>query len=196
MADPSETTQVSREPTEQDAELVDAVRALAAQVGSLQDELHALRTETRAALPPSEADDTAGTRCARSPCARALPGSARSIRPELAASPIPWLLLEILFLVAVAVLCVVAGLDAPVIAGVMVVAWVLVALGEWLAVARRARPLRTRLRRQRSADRRERPDDRSWFEHERRRHAARRSLRGAPTGSPSASRSSARRVAR
>ena len=55
MADPSETTRVSPEPTEQDAELVDAVRALAAQVGSLKDDVHALRTEAHA-LPTSEAD--------------------------------------------------------------------------------------------------------------------------------------------
>ena len=54
MADPSETTQVSREPSEQ-AQLVEAVQALSTQVTSLQDELHALRTEARA-LPAGEAD--------------------------------------------------------------------------------------------------------------------------------------------
>jgi hypothetical protein len=164
MADPSETTQVSREPTEQDAELVDAVRALAAQVGSLQDDVHALRTETRAALPPSEADrhgwDDGGPVSVREG-----PAWIRSVdSPRARGLAIPWLLLEILFLVAVAVLCVVAGLEVPVIAGVMVVAWALVALGEWLAArAERDRyalvygagvaPIAASVR-----------DDRSWFE--------------------------------
>jgi hypothetical protein len=46
---------------------------------------------------------------------------------------VPWLLLEIFFLVAVATLAAVAGLDAPVIAGVMIVAWLLVAIAEWAA---------------------------------------------------------------
>jgi hypothetical protein len=53
--------------------------------------------------------------------------------PRARGLAIPWLLVEILFLVAVAVLCVVAGLDPPAIAGVMVVAWALVAVGEWFA---------------------------------------------------------------
>ncbi len=74
----------------------------------------------------------------------------------------PWLLLEILFLVAVAVLCAVAGLDAPVIAGVMVAAWLLVAVAEWLA---------SRAERQRQAFvygvgapiATSAPEDRSWF---------------------------------
>ena len=65
MADPSETTQVSRESARsRQAELLDAVRALAAQVSSLQDDVHALRTETRA-LPSARPTGTAGTRDAR-----------------------------------------------------------------------------------------------------------------------------------
>lgn len=132
MPDPSETTQVSREPTEQEAELVDAVRALAAQVGSLKDDVHALRAEARA-LPSSEHDRPGWDEGA--PVA-VREGSAwvRSVdSPRARGIAVPWLLLESLFLVAVAVLCVVAGLDAPVIAGVMIAAWALVALGEWFA---------------------------------------------------------------
>ena len=100
---------------------------------------------------------------ARSPCARDL--RIRSVdSPRARGLAIPWLLLEILFLAAVAVLCVVAGLEVPVIAGVMVVAWALVALGEWLAArAERDRyalvygasaaPITASVQ-----------DDRSWFE--------------------------------
>jgi len=130
MADPSETTQVSREPSEQ-AQLVEAVQALSTQVTSLQDELHALRTEARA-LPDGEADRHGWDEGA-STVVREGPAWIRSVdSPRARGIAVPWLLLEILFLVAVAVLCAVAGLDAPVIAGVMVAAWLLVAVGEWL----------------------------------------------------------------
>jgi hypothetical protein len=74
---------------------------------------------------------------------------------------VPWLLLEILFLVAVAVLCAVAGLDAAAIAGVMVAAWALVAVGEWFAsradMQRRA-PVYRGVPPPASV-----PDDRAWF---------------------------------
>jgi hypothetical protein len=160
MADPSETTPVSQEPTEGDAELVDAVRMLTAQVGSLSDDVHALRVETRA-LPSGETDRPGWDE--RGPIVRegaAWVGSVDSPRDRGIA--IPWLLLEILFLVAVAVLCVVADLDAPAIAGVMIAAWLLVALAEWLA---------SRADRQRHAlvygagvpVAAGMPDDRSWF---------------------------------
>ena len=130
MADPSETTQVSREPSEQ-PELVEAVQALSTQVASLQDEVHALRTEARA-LPDGEADRH-GWDEGTSVVVREGPAWIRSVdSPRARGIAVPWLLLEILFLVAVAVLCAVAGLDAPVIAGVMVAAWLLVAVGEWL----------------------------------------------------------------
>jgi hypothetical protein len=131
VADPSETTQVSQEPIGDDAELVDAVRALSARVGSLQEEVRALRAEGHA-LPPGETDRH-GWDEGSSVVVREGPAWVRSVdspRPRTIA--IPWLLLEIVFLIAVAVLCAVAGLEAPVIAGVMVAAWALVALGEWL----------------------------------------------------------------
>jgi hypothetical protein len=162
VADPSETTQVSLEPTEHDAELVSAVRALAAQVGSLKDDVHALRAEAHA-LPASEADRH-GWDDSAPVAAREGPAWVRSVdSPRARGLAIPWLLLEIAFLVAVAVLCVVAGLDAPVIVGVMVGAWALVALGEWFAartdrerheyVYGSAPPIAASV-----------PDDRSWFD--------------------------------
>ena len=162
MADPSETTRISREPTEQDAELVSAVRALAAQVGSLKDDVHALRSEAHA-LPASEADRHGWDDSA--PLAvREGPAWIRSVdSPRARGLAIPWLLLEIVFLVAVAVLCVVAELDAPVIAGVMVGAWALVALGEWFA-ARAHRERHEYVYGTATPVAASVPDDRSWFD--------------------------------
>lgn len=161
MADASETTQVSHEPAGHDADLADAVRALAAQVGSLQDDVRALRAEAHA-LPPGETDRH-GWDDGASAIVREGPAWMRSVdSPRARKLAVPWLLLEILFLVAVAALCAVAGLDAPVIVGVMVAAWALVALGEWLL---------TRAERERRAlafglgatPAIPLPDDRSWF---------------------------------
>ncbi len=137
MADPSETTQVSRGPGETDSEeLLAAVRALATQVGELQAELHALRAQARP-LPVDDADRPGwdeGTSTARDSAAWV-----RSLDSPSARRPaVPRLLLEIAFLIAVAALSAVAGLDAPVVVAVMVGAWLLVALAEW-AAARAAR---------------------------------------------------------
>lgn len=160
MADPSETTQVSHEPIEQ-AELVEAVQALSTQVTSLQDEVHALRTEARA-LPDDEADRHGWDEGAPV-IVREGPAWVRSVdSPRARGVAVPWLLLEILFLVAVAVLCAVAGLDAPMIAGVMVAAWFLVAIGEWL----QSRAERERYALVYGTDVPPTPvmvDDRSWF---------------------------------
>ncbi len=130
MADPSETTQVSREPAGPESEeLLDAVRALARQVDGLQAELQALRAESRSLpLPDGEQpgwDDHA-------PVQRESAAWVRSLdAPGLRRAPVPWLVLEILFLVAVAVLAAVAGLGAAAVVAVMVGAWLLVALAEW-----------------------------------------------------------------
>jgi len=137
MADPSETTQVSHGPADPEAtELLTAVRALATQVGGLQAEVQALRAQARA-LPlaggetpgwdetvPVRRDGAFWVRSLDSPAAR---------RPA-----IPRFLLEVVFLVTVAVLVAVAQLDAPIVAVVMLGAWALVALAEWTA-ARAAR---------------------------------------------------------
>lgn len=136
MADASETTQVSGGPAAHDSEeLLGAVRTLSSQVGSLQDEVAALRHDGRA-LPAAE-DDRPGWDEGQ-PVVRESPAWVRSVdSPGARRIAVPWLLLEIVFLVAVAVLAAVAGLDPPVIAVVMVLAWALVAAGEW-AMARNA----------------------------------------------------------
>jgi hypothetical protein len=131
MADPFETTQVSREPADQETEeLLAAVRALATQVGALQAELETLRTQPHSLPVPGEErpgwDD-------RLPAQREGAAWVRSLdTPKLRRAAIPWLALEIVFLVAVAVLAVVAGLSTPAVVAVMAGAWLLVALAEWL----------------------------------------------------------------
>jgi hypothetical protein len=130
VADPSETTQVSREPAAEDTEdVLAAVRELAEQVGGLQSEVSALRYEAHAL--PSENGERPGWDDGR-PVVRESPSWVRSVdSPRSRGLAVPWLLLEIFFLIAVAVLAAVAGLDAPAIAGVMVGAWALVAAVEW-----------------------------------------------------------------
>lgn len=130
MPDSPETTQVSRTP-DVEIELQEAVRGLSAQVGGLQTELRALRTQTRS-LPVAEAD-TPGwdeglpARRERSLWVHSLDS------PTVRRPAIPRLLLEIVFLVAVAVVAAVAKLDALAVGAVMAGAWLLVALAEWTA---------------------------------------------------------------
>jgi hypothetical protein len=161
VADPSETTQVSREPTREDPEeLLGAVRALATQVGGLQAELHALRQEGRAL--PSDNGERPGWDEGR-PLVRESPSWVRTVdSPRSRGLAVPWLLLEILFLIAVATLAAVAGLDAPAIAALMVGAWLLVALAEWVAArgAMRERALVYGT----TAPQVGLPDDPSWFD--------------------------------
>ena len=137
MADPSETTQVSREhAVTESEELLAAVRALATQVGDLQLELQSLRAQRRS-LPPDDAERPGWDD--RAPAPRDSVAWVRSLdSPTLRRAAIPWLALELAFLVAVAVLAAVAGLAAPAVAGVMIGAWGLVALAEWIS-ARAAR---------------------------------------------------------
>jgi hypothetical protein len=158
MADPSETTQVSQS---QEADLVDAVRALAGQVESLQEDVRALRAETPT-LPPGETDHHGWDEGAPVSI-REGPAWIRSVdSPRARGIAVPWLLLEIVFLVAVAVLCAVAGLDALVIVGVMVAAWALVALGEWL-LSRAERERHALVYGTGAPPAASMPDDRSWF---------------------------------
>ena len=130
MADPSETTQVSREhAVPESEELLAAVRALATQVGELQGELQTLRAQPRS-LPANDGERPGWDD--RAPAQRESAAWVRSLdSPKLRRAAVPWLVLEIVFLVAVAVLAAVAGLDAPAVVGVMVGAWLLVALAEW-----------------------------------------------------------------
>ena len=161
MPDPSDTTQVSHDPIGHESELVDAVRELTSRVESLQDDVHALRAEAHA-LPADDADRHGWDEGAPA-AGREGPAWVRSVdSPSPRGIAVPWLLLEILFLVAVAVLCAVAGLDPPVIAGVMVAAWLLVALGEWL-VSRAERERHALVYRRDAPIAASLPDDRSWF---------------------------------
>ena len=132
MADPSETTQVSSEPADQQSEeLLAAVRALATQVGGLQAELQTLRAQTRS-LPAQDGERPGWDD--RTPAQRESASWVRSLdTPTLRRAVVPWLLLEIVFLVAVAVLAAVAGLDPPAVVAAMVGAWLLVAFAEWTA---------------------------------------------------------------
>jgi hypothetical protein len=161
MADPSETTRVSREPArEEPDDVLAAVRSLASQVGGLQADLHALRQETR--VLPSDNGEQLGWDDGR-PVVNESPSWVRSVdSPRSRGLSVPWLLLEILFLVGVATLAAIAGLDAPVIAGVMVVAWLLVAIAEWTAArgAMRERALVYGS----TAVQQALPDDPSWFD--------------------------------
>jgi hypothetical protein len=161
VADPSETTQVSREPAGEDPEeLLGAVRSLSSQVGSLLAELHALRQDAR--VLPSEDGERPGWDEGR-PVVRESPSWVRSVdSPRARGLAVPWLLLEILFLVGVATLAAVAGLDPLAIGGLMVGAWLLVALGEW-AVARGEMRERALVYGS-AASQAPLPNDPSWFE--------------------------------
>jgi hypothetical protein len=130
MADPSETTQLSHETAVLEREeLLTAVRALATQVGELQEELHTLRTQARA-LPAEDGERPGWEERVPTPL-RTAPWVRSLDSPKFRRAAIPWLLLEILFLVAVAILAVVADFSAQAAIGVILAAWLLVALAEW-----------------------------------------------------------------
>ena len=159
MADPSETTQVSESPADVETrELLDAVRTLAAQVGSLQADVHALRTEGGALPAQGDAhgwDERPVASQQSPPWVRSL------VSPGMRRPGVPWLVLEIAFLVAVAVIAALARLDPVVIVVVMAAAWGLVAAAEW-ANAREAAKREASLLRSGLAAAVVR-DDASWF---------------------------------
>jgi hypothetical protein len=132
MADPSETTQVSLGSVEPEAaELLDAIKSVSTEIESLQSELRSLRAQARA-LPAGE---------------RELPGWDERLTVPRESSPwmrsldhagprqpgVPRLLLEVVFLVVVAGAAAIASLDPIVIVALMLAAWALVAVTEWLA---------------------------------------------------------------
>jgi hypothetical protein len=102
--------------------LAETLARLEDQVAALHDELRRLGPGTT--LPPTGADTPAPGSYA---WVSALDVPARR-RPQ-----VPRLLLEALFLAAAAAAAAIADLDAIAIAGVMIGAWVLVALIEWAA---------------------------------------------------------------
>jgi hypothetical protein len=130
--EPSET---ARDRSGDSEELLDAVRALTDEVGELQAEVQALRSSRSLPLPA----DAPGWEERAAPARLDSPAWVRSLdTPALRGPAVPRLLLEIVFLVAVAIVAAIAQLETPVIVFVMAVAWGLVAVTEWLA-ARRAR---------------------------------------------------------
>lgn len=135
MADPAETTQASGAPAGPE-ELLGAVRMLSEQVGSLRGEVEALRSQRRRGpLPSPDAEPPGwGAAAPRSDLAwlRALerPASRRPVFPRL--------LLELVFLGAVALAAALAELTWEAVVAVMGGAWALVAAAEWLAT--RAEP--------------------------------------------------------
>lgn len=112
---------------EAEAGLADSVRELAGRIEALQAEVRRLGGP---ALPAGQVgwdDDAPGAHAG----SHAWVGS---IEPAVRRRPaVPRLLLEGLFLAAVAAAAALADLAAPAIAGVMAGAWVLVALIEWAA---------------------------------------------------------------
>jgi len=133
MADASETTQVSHDPAAAETvELLAAVRALSAQVGGLKAELQTLRAQTRS-LPAAAGGDTPGWDVG-APARRSTARWVRSLdSPAVRRPVVPRLFLEIVFLVAVAVVAAIAKLDALGVVAVMGGAWLLVAIAEWTA---------------------------------------------------------------
>ena len=159
MVDPAET-EVSGARAEPEArELLEAVRSLAAQVGSLQADLHALRSSD-APLPAGPSDVHGWDE--RPPAAQQSPPWVRSIAtPEEHRRHVPRLALEIAFLAAVAIVAALARLDALAIVLVMAAAWSLVAVVEW-AAAREAAKQETALLRSGLASAVAR-EDAAWF---------------------------------
>lgn len=141
VADPSETTQITRHDVSARDDVLAAVHALSAQVRSLQAELRTIRVQTRslpAAGPESPGwDESVDTYREAPTWVRSLDGPGRR-QPA-----VPRLLLEIVFLAGVAVACAIAKLDTSVIAAVMAGAWVLVVLAEWTAARAERRRVET-----------------------------------------------------
>jgi hypothetical protein len=119
-----ERTQAGREPEEAVAE---SIRSLADRIEALQAEVRRLGGPGLPAVEPGWADEPGTSPAVSYAWLSALETPVRR-RPT-----VPRLLLETLFLAAAAAAAAIAKLDAPVIAGVMAGAWVLVALIEWAA---------------------------------------------------------------
>lgn len=143
MADPSETTQVGAGPAEAETsvgtgrgDVLDAIHELSARVGNLQAEVRTLRAQNRSL--PAAGSESAGWDDPRSGGAD-MPTWVRALDAPAQRGPaVPRLLLEIVFLVSIAVAAAIAELEVAEIVGVMAAAWVLVALAEFIA-ARSAR---------------------------------------------------------
>ena len=128
----TEQTAHGREP---DAELTDVVRELSDQVEALRADVRRLGGPGLPAPEPGWSDESDISAPAPSYAWVSSVGAPVRRRPA-----VPRLMLEVLFLIGVAIAAAIAELDAPVIAGVMAASWALVALIEWAA----SRAARTR----------------------------------------------------
>ena len=121
----TEQTADGREP---EAELAQVVRELADRIEALQADVRRLGGPGLPSAEPGWSDEDAR------PAATPSYAWVSSIGAPVRRRPgVPRLLLEVVFLAAVATASALAEFDAPVIAGVMAGAWVLVALIEWAA---------------------------------------------------------------
>ena len=132
MTEPSETTQVAGGHVDEErAELLGAVEALSEQVAELRGDIATLRHEP--GTLPAERTEAHGWEH-RAPIAGDVSPWVRSLDSPTTRRPAaPRFALEVLFLVAVAVIAAVARLDAAVIVGLLGLAWLIVAALEWLA---------------------------------------------------------------
>jgi hypothetical protein len=113
---------------EPDTELTQVVRDLSDRIEALQADVRRLGGPGLPAAEPGWDDEDSSLPIEPS---YAWLSSARA--PVRRRPGVPRVLLEVLFLAAAATAAALAGFDAPAIAGVMVAAWVLVALIEWAA---------------------------------------------------------------
>ena len=116
-------------------EVLAAIRELSARVGGLQADLNALKA--RHSLP-DEGTQATGWDGRLDPGRDTFAWVRELEGPRARAARVPWLLLEITFLAAVAVGLAVADVSWGAIAAAMAAAWLLVALAEW-TMARSAR---------------------------------------------------------
>lgn len=135
MADPSETTRITRVPAgDEPGDVAAAIRELSDQVGELQAEIRTLRAQGPGLPAVREEAGWQEAERGHDPMTWVHALDAPAAREPA----VPRLLLEIVFLVAVATAAAIAELDLVEIVAVMAVAWALVALAEW-AGARAAR---------------------------------------------------------
>ena len=117
-------------------DVLEAIQELSARVGGIQAELNALRSQSRPL--PAEETERPGWDGRRDGGGESL-GWVRELEaPRSRTARVPWLLLEITFLAAVAVGLAIADVRWEAIVAAMAAAWALVVLGEW-AGARAAR---------------------------------------------------------
>ena len=123
--------------TPDSAEVLEAIQELSARVGGLQAELTALRSQARP-LPGEESTDRPGWERRRDGGGESF-GWVRELEaPRSRTARVPWLLLEMTFLAAVAVGLAIADVRWEAIVAGMAAAWALVVLVEWTG-ARAAR---------------------------------------------------------